>query len=59
MLLALPTVVLCERGGKTQHDVSLYAVISKEEFQECVLVVASPESKWLTKKVYVNTHENM
>lgn len=50
VLLALPTVVLHERGGKPQHDLSLYAIMFEEEFQECILDVVSPESKWFTKK---------
>lgn len=50
MLLALPTVVLHERGGKPQHDLSLYAIMSEEEFQERIWDVASPESKWFTEK---------
>lgn len=45
--------------GKSQWEGSLYAAVSKEEFQECILVVASLESKWLAKEVYVNIHENM
>lgn len=49
MPLALPTVVLCERR-EPQRDGSLYSALAEEGFQECVLLVASPESKWLTKQ---------
>jgi len=52
-LFAFPTAVWCERGEETEREGSVRAAVSEEEFQECILVVTSPESKWLTKKVCV------
>lgn len=51
-LSAISTAHSCATGerGKPLHDLSLCAIMSEEEFQECLLDVVSLESKWFTEK---------